>query len=140
MNRSKQIALAALATVAVCGLCFATWPEQTIDSSLEELERAMQTALADHEERLRAIDREFRQEREQRLALAEEVSELRRELETTSAAAERSRAVVEQAADDEDLGLEEVAEESGPRGLDIDALVEVGFPASTVRAFKERID
>lgn len=144
---SKQ-RLAVLITALVAVLCGARLASRSSEVSMPAATKnadGNQAALADYQFRLGELDRGLDRERAQRAALAAEVAELRRELASIT-----ERVGVEIASATAGHEQEEASNESSkagdqppkdrPRGLDADALVAAGFPADTVRSFKERVD
>jgi hypothetical protein len=132
-----------LGIAAVAGFAVASRPTHTEPARIAASRPEEGTALAEHDAQLRRLDRALEQERGRRVALEAEVAELRRRVDERSATApvrgddsDASRT----AGAESDEGQEARPAEKDPRGLDIEALVEAGFPAAKVRAFKEKLD
>lgn len=142
----KRLAVLITALVAVlCGVGLASRsPEAGTPAAIENAD-GHQAALPDYQLRLVELDRALDREREERAALAAEVAELRRELasvtecvsvEIASATASHEQ---EEASNESSKAVDQPPRNQ-PRGLDADVLVAAGFPAETVRSFKERVD
>jgi hypothetical protein len=128
---------------AVAGFAVASRPARTERTKLAAPRPDEGTVLREYDSRLRRLDQALEQERSRRVALEGEVAELGRRIDERSAGTpvrddrnEASRG----AATEVDAEREARRAERDPRGLDVQALVEAGFPAAKVRAFKEKLD
>jgi hypothetical protein len=131
-----------LGLAVAAGLALRTRPARTEPAPAVAAPAEERSALAEHDARLRRLDQALEQERSRRVDLEAEVAELRRRIdERTAAAPVRDRSEASRAAATEVAASGEArSEDERPRGLDVQALVDAGFPAAKVRAFKEKMD
>jgi len=132
-----------LGLAAAAGFALRTRPVRTEPAPAAAALSEEGITLAEYDSRLRRLDQALEGERTRRLELEAEVAELRRRIDERGAAApvpgdqsEASRA----AATGVDASDEAHTAEERPHGLDVQALVDAGFPAQKVRAFKEKMD
>jgi predicted metalloprotease with PDZ domain len=145
MNSRAAIALVfalGLGVAAAAGFALATRPAETAPAPAAAIRPEQRIALAEYDSRLRELDQSLARERDRRVALEAEVGELRRRIderkEIASARTDRRRASRTEGSLDHD-GHERRPEERA-RGVDVQALVDAGFPPQQVRAFKEKMD
>jgi hypothetical protein len=142
MTQRTLIVAGVAVIAALSAVSLATRTEETSATVSIDDGTRIQTAFAEYEDRLLSIGRALERERKERARLAAEIAELRQELgrlnERATVEVAVAAAEAEQEGDDPDV--EQESAQGRRRGLDVDALVAVGFSPDTVRSYKERID
>lgn len=145
----RKLSIAGIALIAACGaVALATGRDAARSPAQAEGGAEADSLLAQYELRLRQLDRTLKRERGRRAKLAEQVAALGLELErlrerppaqVAAASDVQTRDETQQDEPSNPSAESTPGEGAGPRGLDVEALVAVGFPADTVRTYEERI-
>jgi hypothetical protein len=131
-----------LGLAVAAGFALRSQPARTEAPSTAAADAEERIALAEYDARLRRLGQALAQERSRRVELEADVAELRRRIDGRTAASElgdrneasHAEGNVVHSSDDTRRA------ERHPGGLDVQALVDAGFPAQQVRAFKEKMD
>lgn len=132
------LVLAVVAGRAVGSRFYAKEPVQAAAAAGPQEDRL---ALADYDSRLRRLDEALEQERSRRIALEAQIAELRQKVDERPAVASirdnrRERHHGKAGSDAE----EKEAKSDRAGGLDVQALIDAGFPVAKVRDFKAKLD
>jgi hypothetical protein len=130
----------ALGTAVIAGIAVRSSTVAKEPASVAVAPQDERIALAEYDARLRRLDQALEQERGRRVALEAQVAELRRKVDERPAVAPVRDDRRERRAKSDDAEPGKEGEKRRAGGLDVDALIEAGFPVAKVRDFKAKLD